>query len=431
MTNKRRGIKIKNLLVKFKKDTRGAPIVEIVVLLCIAAYIVSLLFPSLRDEVGDDFNDMTGNTEIAIGGNWTTSGVLGQEENISRPPIFDGPISLGVVINMRGPQQITTYTPVKFKATPSGGTAPYTMVWTSYNGKTDGSEGPGQTFPLGLNKVTVEVTDAVGDTETYDKEFTVGAGYFTYSTSGAFATITGYSGNAAGIYDVIIPGEIGGKTVNTIGLLAFDYKNITSVKLPASVTKFENYAFRGNKLTSFDLPATLVDIPRGMFHFNQLASIKIPSTVKSIGYDAFSQNSLTSVTIPDSVTTMGAWAFEYNQLQSVVISKNIVTLPAGAFFNNKLTSVTLPEGMGTIGADAFSQNKLTSITVPSTVTSIGTRAFANNQLTTASFLNSTTTLAASIFYNNLGVPANLTIKAANPSTAKNYAATIGYSYAGL
>ena len=56
-----------------------------------------------------------------------------------------------------------------------------------------------------------------------------------YSTSGSYATITGYDGEST---DIVIPEKIGSYTVNAIQYGAFSNNNkITSVKIPASVTK--------------------------------------------------------------------------------------------------------------------------------------------------------------------------------------------------
>jgi hypothetical protein len=419
-------ILLRNLLLKFKIEKKGAPILEYVILLCIAAFIAAMLFPDLRIKLGEINNEMTEKISIGIGGSLVAS--PGVPENPT-PPVFIAPDTLELTIAINAPTVINTYTPIKFSANATGGTGPYTMAWTSYNGKNDGTEGPGQTYPVGTNIIEVEVTDSTGNKKIVEKQFIVEEGYFTYTEVGQNATITNYTGNNFGIYDVVIPGEIGGKIVNRIGIFAFDYKDITSVVLPDSVTSFDNYAFRGNKLTTFDLPDTLVKIPRGIFHFNDLATIEIPSSVTTIEYDAFSQNNLTSVIIPDSVTTMGAWAFEFNQLQDVTISKNLTAIPQGAFYNNKLTSVNIPGGVvGAIGADAFSYNDLTSIIVPSSVNTVGARAFGYNDLTSATFLNNSVVLASGVFYNNLGIPSNLTLKGGNPSTAKNYAASIGYNF---
>ena len=421
---------IARLLLKFKKETKGAPILEFVIVLCVSAYLGAMFFPTLRVELGKHFNDMTDNISVAIGGGWTSVGTPPDEEE-PNPPIVLEPTSLEAVININAPSVILPYTPIKFEAIATGGTKPYTMAWTSYNGKTDGSEGPEQTFSPGLNKVTVEVTDAVGDKKTFEKEFTVGSGYFGYTTSGDYAKITSYWGNTVGIYDVVIPDKIGGKTVNAIGGSAFYNKGLTSVTLPDSVKTFGTYAFSSNNLTSFELPDTLTTIPEGMLRDNHLASINIPNSVTTIEFDAFCENYLTSLIIPNSVTTMDERAFENNLLQNVVISNNLTEIPRGAFYNNRLTSVNIPSSVVTIVSEAFSDNKLTSVTVPSSVTSIGYEAFAANELTSISFLNDSTIFGENIFLSNLGGASALTIRGYGSSTAKLYAALEGHNFVGF
>jgi Flp pilus assembly pilin Flp len=59
---------IKNLISKFAKEEKGAPIIEIVILIAISALIAAFLFPTLRDNLGQWFNDMVTNMSRGIGG---------------------------------------------------------------------------------------------------------------------------------------------------------------------------------------------------------------------------------------------------------------------------------------------------------------------------------------------------------------------------
>lgn len=109
--------------------------------------------------------------------------------------------------------------------------------------------------------------------------------YFTFDIP--TGTITDY--DVAGGLDVIIPSTIAGVPVEHIGISAFEYKTLTSVIIPDSVTTIGDSAF----------------------YDNQLTSVTIPDSVTSIGYVAFANNQLTSVTIGSGVdidadaTTMG------------------------------------------------------------------------------------------------------------------------------
>jgi hypothetical protein len=62
------------LVKKFAKEEKGAPIIQIVMLIAISALIAAFLFPELRDNLGQEFNDMVVNMTRGIGG--TTSGAV-------------------------------------------------------------------------------------------------------------------------------------------------------------------------------------------------------------------------------------------------------------------------------------------------------------------------------------------------------------------
>ncbi|MDE5860734.1 MAG: leucine-rich repeat protein [Ruminococcus sp.] len=147
--------------------------------------------------------------------------------------------------------------------------------------------------------------------------------------------------------DVVIPSEIEGLPVTSIGDYAFyNCDGITSFTIPDSVTKIGNNAFS---------------------HCTGLTSFTIPDSVTSIGSSAFSYCSgLTSVTIPESVTSIDNDAF-YNctGLTSVTISDSVTSIGNSAFYGcRSLTSVTIPISVKYIGAFAFDNcNKLKSVTI--------------------------------------------------------------------
>ena len=97
-------------------------------------------------------------------------------------------------------------------------------------------------------------------------------------------SITGY--NIAGGTDVVIPSQIDGKMVVTIGNGAFYDLNtslgITSVVIPKTVTNIENEAFRKNKITSIKFPDTPITLGCRVFDDNPItedSSYSFPSNV--------------------------------------------------------------------------------------------------------------------------------------------------------
>ena len=146
-------------------------------------------------------------------------------------------------------------------------------------------------------------------------------------------TITGYTGDET---ELVIPGEIDGKGVTSIGDSAFrDCSSLTSIKIPAGVTSIGDFAFEYcYGLTSIEIPAGVTSIGESAFeHCSGLTSIEISAGVTSIGNRAFYNCSgLTSIEIPAGVTSIGVSAFEECE---------------------SLTSIEIPAGVTSIGHDAF------------------------------------------------------------------------------
>ena len=186
--------------------------------------------------------------------------------------------------------------------------------------------------------------------------------------------ITGYNSSAE---KVDIPKTIDGKSVTSIGEIAFSYcDSLTSITIPDSVTSIGESAFNGcTSLTSITIPNGVTSI--GGWAFSGCTSIKsitIPNGVTSIGYSAFEGcASLTSITIPAGVTEIGYSAFE------------------GC---TSLTSVTIPDSITKIGEAAFQGSGLATVKLPKKLTDIGIGAFAytpiiNNQKTDIKYIGST------------------------------------------
>ena len=135
-------------------------------------------------------------------------------------------------------------------------------------------------------------------------------GNYEYSVTDNKITITKYTGSAT---EVVIPDNIDGKTVTTIGKFAFSYcTSIKSVTIPEGVTSIGGAAF---------------------YNCTSLESVIIPDSVTSIGSEAFYNcTNLKNVTIPEGVTYIGPFAF-YNckSLKSVIIPKGVKTICMNAF----------------------------------------------------------------------------------------------------
>ena len=134
---------------------------------------------------------------------------------------------------------------------------------------------------------------------------------------------------------------------------------VEELVIPDGVTEIKSGAFSmGKDITSLKIPNSVTSIGDNCFQYCNLSSLEIPNGVTYVGYGSFKFNqNMTSVTIPNSVTFIGGWAF------------------GGC---NALTSVAIPNSVTEILDYTFeSCTGLNSVIIPSTVTSISVNAFQN------------------------------------------------------
>ncbi len=186
------------------------------------------------------------------------------------------------------------------------------------------------------------------------------------------------------------------KDTYTIASSAFEYSDITSITIPASVTSIGAKAFySASSLTTviFKENSKLSYIGEEAFYnCSNLKSIAISANGVEIGKMAFYNCSeLTTITDENGkIGSVGASTFYFcKKLTSIAFSSETKEIGNCAFgWCSALTTVTFDENclLETIGEYAFNYSGITQITIPSKVTSIGTYAFGNcEQLTTVTF----------------------------------------------
>lgn len=191
-------------------------------------------------------------------------------------------------------------------------------------------------------------------------------------------------------------------TINTNSTALYSYsasgfcskcKNLTTVQLPNTITKFEDYCFSDCiNLDTINKPSNLIVIGNRCF-YNTIKLLHFDlSNIQSIGTRAFYNSGLSGIiTIPNTVTSLGGSVFHNcNNITKLIINNNNVTelkseltTALGGFASHcsNLEEVILPNNIEIIDAYCFTNDiKLATINVPTNLKSIGNYAFKNTNI---------------------------------------------------
>ena len=207
-------------------------------------------------------------------------------------------------------------------------------------------------------------------------------------------------GGATALTSIEFPKDVA--FADTITGLLKGCTSLTSVSLPASVTKIPSHMFDGcTSLTSVTALSEIESIGDGAFqNCSSLTGIDFPGTLTSIGSSAF-QGCASLVSVPNlsKVTNMGWGAFyKCKKLRASVDLSSLQSVPGYAFcyapvkivglcdslqsigdwaFIWSNVAVQLPETLEKIGNYAFYRGTLPEqLSIPDSVTSVGTAAFS-------------------------------------------------------
>ncbi|MGI6057759.1 MAG: leucine-rich repeat protein, partial [Bilifractor sp.] len=204
------------------------------------------------------------------------------------------------------------------------------------------------------------------------------------------------SGNISGALDekgnLIIPGQVGGHSVASIGGGSISQpvfsagnanKTVTGIVLPATVSKIEDYAFYNVTMApqSVTIPGTVKSIGSYAFAGSGIRELSLAGFTGSIGDGAFSACAyLTSAYIQTdngSALTLGKNAFANDTALSSLVINNAGTLNIGdyAFSSSGINSLIL-DGTVKVGASAFAGcNRLTGVSIGKNVSFDGGTPF--------------------------------------------------------
>lgn len=252
--------------------------------------------------------------------------------------------------------------------------------------------------------------------------------YYTLNNSKSTATVTKPNNLSEYTGDIVIPSSVtsGGKNYSVIEIESSAFKNttITSISLPSSIKKINQYAFMDcTSLNTINMYGGTLSITNDAFEGctglarvyyngtmaewcaidfggdeatpmcyatdlyinNTLVSrntLSIPEGVTSIGnYTFYNFQRITAVSLPSSgLLSIGNSAFKKCiNLSSVVIPNSVTALGNNAFMGcTKLATVTVGAGIQNIDYCTFSScSALINVTIPNSVTVIGESAFSS------------------------------------------------------
>lgn len=166
---------------------------------------------------------------------------------------------------------------------------------------------------------------------------------FAYTISGNEATISWYDGGKA---DVTLPATVEGVAVRHLDSYAFHHDETThTVTLPEGFVSIGDCAFyECLALTSVYLPASVSRIGEMAFFNSSLRAVTLPASLKVIRENTFCYCvELSAVSIPASVTRIEAYAFGHcRSLRSLNVPASVTGIAPDAFQSCPVTLGVYP-----------------------------------------------------------------------------------------
>ena len=217
---------------------------------------------------------------------------------------------------------------------------------------------------------------------------------------------------------------------------------IKCVKIPTTVSRIEEFAFRGCiSLETIEIPCGVIEIESYAFWgCTSLKSVIIQNGVKNIGEEVFkdcislehiilpasteigcgafdSCTSLNSIILPYGITTISTCMFSgCTSLEYIKIPDSVIEIEDRAFENcSSLKAINLPNNIESIGSGCFSGcTSLTSFVIPNNITEIDECMF-ENCISLESIIIPTTTMSIGYkafcgckFLKSISIPENMT-----------------------
>lgn len=202
------------------------------------------------------------------------------------------------------------------------------------------------------------------------------------------------------------------------------YKLVKNPIISQNITKVNAYTFAHiDSIEQITMGKNVFEISNSAFRFcSNLKEVLFSNNIKTIEASAFEYcYRLNDVYIPNSVTNIGAGAFENCwALSNIKLSDNITEISQDLFFKcKKLNNVVIPNGITKIGNNAFNGcTSLSNIVLPKNVMSVGKFAFGEcTTLDRVTVLNSECKFDEGVFVGS----ENVTLYGYANSTTETYA----------
>ena len=195
------------------------------------------------------------------------------------------------------------------------------------------------------------------------------------------------------------------KTLTTVGMKAFS--NMRGVKKLVYLPETEvlpDYMFHyWSALTSIELPASVTKVGKYAFYYcSALQTVTAPGGIDAVGeYGFYNCSKLTGLTLKEGITSIGQYGFNgCSVLTGLSLPSTVETIGKYAFYNcKKLTEMVIPAGVTKLGDNTFyGAAALASIRFEGAITEFGNNVFQNcTALTSCALPDSLAKLGNSVF----------------------------------
>ena len=152
--------------------------------------------------------------------------------------------------------------------------------------------------------------------------------------------------------------------------------------MPDTITYIRGRAFEYNQITKVKLSSNLIKMGFEVFASNNLkddsAIIYGRNSDGSIDYttlNSYAGKNIDSLIIPSTITTLGQRAFDDVGGTELIVPSIVKTIDYACFTNSLIQNIVLEEGVRNIAGSAFWQCSVSHVTIPSSVGKIGENAF--------------------------------------------------------